>query len=96
MAKHKWTKKDCLLVITEFVKRYKTEDYKNTEKDVVMQIGTSASSVKMTCKNFVPLLINQLEGFGSNISKTQGEALMNYLENYNDVNPKKLIYIFEN
>ena len=35
---HNWSLEDCLLVITEFVKRYKTEDYKNIEKDVAKKL----------------------------------------------------------
>ncbi len=95
-AKHKWTKEDCILVITEFVKRYKTEDYKSIEKDVAKKIGTTASSVNLTRANYIALLTDKREGFGSNISSTQAEALLHYLENYNDVSDSKLIYILGN
>lgn len=95
-AKHKWTKEDCILVITEFVKRYKTEDYKSIEKDVAKKIGTSASSVNLTRANYISLLTDKREGFGSNISSTQADALLHYLENYSDVSDSKLIYILSN
>ena len=42
---HNWSLEDCLLVITEFVKRYKTEDYKSIEKDVAKKIGAPPGSV---------------------------------------------------
>ena len=97
MAKnHKWTQEDCLLVITEFVKRYKTEDYKSIEKDVAKKIGTTASSVNLTRANYISLLTDKREGFGSNISSTQVNALLYYLKNYNDVSDSKLLYILGN
>ena len=95
-ANHKWTKEDCLLVITEFVKRYKTEDYKSIEKDVAKKIGTTASSVNLTRANYIALLTDKREGFGSNISSTQADTLLHYLENYSDVSDSKLIYILSN
>lgn len=95
-TKHKWSQEDCLLVITEFVKRYKTEDYKSLEKDIAKKIGTSVNSVNITRANYVSLLTDKREGFGSNISSTQGKALIHYLENYNDVSDSKLVYILSN
>ena len=93
---HNWSVEDCLLVITEFVKRFKEEDYKSIEKDVAKKIGTSASSVNLTRANFVALLEGREEGFGSNASKYQEAALNNYLNSNDTINQKKLIYILSN
>ena len=93
---HNWSLEDCLLVITEFVKRYKTEDYKNIEKDVAKKIGTSASSVNLTRANYVALLEGKSEGFGSNASKCQEAALNAFLEENKTLSKNKLIYIFKN
>ena len=93
---HNWSEEDCLLVITEFVKRYKTEDYKNIEKDVAKKIGSSANSVKLTRANYVALLEGKSEGFGSNASKYQKAALNNFLEKNKTLTKKQLIYIFKN
>ena len=93
---HNWSEEDCLLVITEFVKRYKTEDYKNIEKDVAKKIGSSANSVNLTRANYVALLEGKSEGFGSNASKYQKAALNNFLEKNKTLTKKQLIYIFKN
>ena len=93
---HNWSVEDCLLVITEFVKRYKAEDYKSIEKNVAKKIGTSASSVNLTRANYVALLEGKSEGFGSHASQIQKEALSVFLENNKEISKSKLIYILSN
>ncbi len=93
---HNWSIGDCLFVITEFVKRYKKEDYKSIEKDVANKIGTSASSVNLTRQNYVALLEGKTEGYGANASKSQEAALNNFLETNIDITKSKLIYILKN
>ncbi|WP_026706663.1 hypothetical protein [Flavobacterium frigidarium] len=93
---HSWSIEDCLLVISEFVKRYKTEDYKKIEKDVAKKIGTTTSSVILTRQNYIALLEGKSEGFGANASKAQEAALIIFLENNKDITRPKLIYILSN
>lgn len=93
---HNWSIEDCLFVITEFVGRYKTEDYKSIERDVAKKIGTSASSVNLTRMNYVALLVDKNEGFGSNASKLQEAALNHFLESRQGISKNKLIYILSN
>ena len=93
---HNWSVEDCLFVITEFVKRYKMEDYKKIENDIAKKIGTTSASVNLTRMNYVGLLKGKTEGFGSNSSKFQEIALNKFLETNDDLTKAKLIYIFSN
>jgi len=93
---HNWSVEDCLLVMTEFVKRYKTEDFKSIEKDVAKKIGAPPGSVNLTRVNFVALLEGKSEGFGSNASNFQEIALNMFLESNKNISKSKLIYILSN
>lgn len=93
---HNWSIEDCLLVINEFVNRYKTEDYKKIENNVAKKIGTTSVSVNLTRLNYVALLEGRTEGFGSNASKFQEAALNKFLENNSEITKAKLIYILGN
>tara|TARA_B110000208_G_C11716925_1_gene411419 strand:+ start:924 stop:1217 length:294 start_codon:yes stop_codon:yes gene_type:complete len=97
MAKnHNWSIEYCLLIITEFIKRYKVEDYKSIEKDIDKMIGTSSNSVNLTRLNYVSLMQVKNEGFGSNASAYQEAALNKFLEANKDISKSKLVYILSN
>ena len=90
---HNWTMEENLLVITEFVKRYKYQDQKTIEQNLAEKIGTTAYSVRLTRKNLYYYAINKREGFGSSHSSNQVKALLYYLENLHDGDDKKLLRI---
>lgn len=75
VKRHNWSKEDCLLVINGFVNG-------ESEEVIADKIGTSVNSVILTKKNLIAILDGKTEGFGSNTTQNQKEAVNEFLDDY--------------